>query len=202
MADAKKSSVLSRFAHFAGLRADDNAPETDVTKVDDKVDDLADDQDDTKDDVKDVQDRLDACESRLDALEKADDDDNDGEEMDDDDDKSSDDKKTEASKKRSRFQAGRIAERARAAAIFADPAASANPVLASELAFNSGISAAKAISLLKASLTASPATKASLASRMTEVKDIKIKSEAAGSADKTGLTPAQRLRAAAEKLGK
>jgi hypothetical protein len=193
MATDKKPSVLSRFAHFAGLRAEDDAPETDVTKVDDKVDDLADDQEETKDDVSDHEERISACEGRLDALE-ADDDDNDGEGM-----GAEDDKKPEASKKVSRFQAGRIAERARASAIFSDPAASANPVLASELAFNSGISAAKAVSLLKASVVAAPVPKASLASRMAEVKPINIKPEPSGSSE---LTPAQRLSAAAAKLGK
>jgi archaellum component FlaD/FlaE len=191
---AAKKNVLSRFAHFAGLRADDDAPATDVDKVNDKVEDLADDQDDITDDVKSVEDRLDACESRLDALE-ADDENSDDEDMADDDTPADDDKKPEA-KKLSRFQAGRIAERARAAAIFADPAASANPVLASELAFNSGLSAAKAVALLKASAT--PAPKTSLAAKMANVPAINIKPEAAGSNEP--LKPHQRLAAAAARF--
>jgi hypothetical protein len=196
-----KNSLLSRFAHFSGLAADDDAaPETDVTKVDDKVNDLADDQDDTKDDVSDHEERISACESRLDALE-ADDGDNDGDDMDGanakaDDDDQVDDYGSKAKGSKA-YKAGRNAERIRCSAIFADPSAAANPVLAAEIAFNSGMSAAKAIGLLKASSQAAPAAKPGLAARMAAVTPIHIKPEAGPSEP---LSAAQRLAAAAARI--
>jgi hypothetical protein len=196
MATTAKKNLLSRFAHFAGLSADD-APATDVDKVNDKVDDLADDQDDTKDDVSDHEERISACESRLDALE-ADDSDNDGDADSDGANASADDDQVDDYGKKSKaFKAGVQAERTRAAAIFSDPSASTNPVLAAELAFNSGMSATKAVRLLKASTVAPPVAKPSLASRMAGVKPIHIVAEAEAT---TETKPHQRLAAAAATL--
>jgi len=91
--------------------------------------------------------------------------------------------------------AARRRERARCAAIFADPAAATAPELAAHLAFETAMPRAAAIATLHAGLGALSARKAGLHSRMQAVPAVQVGDQPPGAAAPD--TPAQQARASA-----
>ena len=89
------------------------------------------------------------------------------------------------------FAAGASAERIRCSEIFASAAAGNNPAMAAELAFNTGLSADAAISILKTS--PSSAARAGLAARMANTDPIRVGADQATEKPATKASEASQL---------
>jgi hypothetical protein len=103
---------------------------------------------------------------------KADDEGDDGESGDDDED--GDDDSDDADMRKKGTRSARLRERARCAAIFADPAAGKNPALAARLAFNTNLPRSQAVACLQDGGTAVSARRASLDERMSQVSTPRV----------------------------
>ncbi|MBX6382087.1 MAG: hypothetical protein IRZ07_03800 [Microbispora sp.] len=167
---------LSRFAHLAGIvrpkaKAEGGEPE-----------------DDDKEKREPEAEEKDEDERKEDA--RAEDGEDEEKDAEGDEKESEDEDEDEEKKDAKAFAAGRKAERARCAAIFASPEAGLNPAMAAELAFNTSLSAKRAIGVLKAGAVAP--SRAGLGARMASTPPIKI------GADQASDPPASKAAEAAQ----
>jgi hypothetical protein len=137
MATAKKPSLANRFAHLFNISAavDNDNQDDDPSKqrADESDEDYAKRMDEEERKQRDGESDEDHA-KRIKAMDEEEDDDKDG-----------DDDKDESPKEK----AARKAERARCAAIFADPSAAVRPDMAAHLAFNTGMSSSAAKQMMQ-----------------------------------------------------
>jgi len=151
------STVLARatsFAHLIGIGSADAKKAEDEEAKKKKAEDeeaakKAADEEAAKKQAEDEESAENKAEDDEDAKTEASDKDPDGDGDDDEDEEGDDDDDRDEMKKGKKARSARLRERARCAAIFADPAAALNTALAAQLAFGTSLPRSEAIAVLK-----------------------------------------------------